>query len=1040
MDQCAAEILGNSKIGIQPDVCNRIQSVLKESLGKPNTEIEARLGFIYQGKAQAGFPNADQKRWMWLLKIITDSDLYQQGKFSKTFAQLSDNNIRIEEVLTDNVPVTKVRKMMKSRLTLFDRVQGEYTIKIDLVTSEEIPTQDEPGSIQMTREKSRVTFFAKDASHSIEMTSTQESYEVEVEYFSKNIDLKTFFMPLKLIWASFDALKEKINVDTKVALRFFNNFFKQQDGAKFDESVLFKRGLPQPINLKRWNLNLSAYAVTKKLNGVRMIGIITDQKLFLAGMKGNIELFRSKIREDLDGTIFDCEFFKNQVHIFDMICLHDRDVRQLTLDKRFEYIEQLVNSLRDVDIIKKQFFMTYQIAEDTEQLLNEIRNNPNYDGLILTPIAEPYLNFHTYKWKPVHELTIDFAAVKVYGEMYNLMVGGKNGLIHFTPPGFRGTIRSKFYPPKIGEYRWHNGTFELVKARPDKTEPNYVDIAKDVWIDIQNPLTEQELINALKQSSDRDAFRKFSNTIKRELINLYCPERTILDLGSGKGGDLMKYYTAHVARLIAIEPNPEFLLELKQRASEMEFRNQRLNLIDIQARAQDTETIVKALRGSRVQVATSFFVLSFFFENEDPLNGLLQTLDESVEKNGYFLGTTIDGQATRRILEKGIVQLGNVTLKRLYQPFSGNILFNKGLEYQYKGSQTVAETQIEYLVDWEYFVEKMKTIGFKLEKSEMFSPPMWLDPEEQQLARLYRSFLFVRESYYPLTGFARGVKVEGDLALQPVDPGKNKVYSIVLEEKGLVRTGTLADGNDFFHALQTALSIDYRKMKDDEKKEFVKNWRKTVNIPIAQWKKVGEGRIARMGFGRKVPGFDSIVHYYLTNKNEGFLGRRANLVAMMGNQYQLEKHLLRLEQDKVLQSKMIEVYKKELENTFQLQALRKDLSAGGMLDLKKIFELAEQEAYSNFIDNLGTSGNEVGLEVLEILSEFIRHDIYLLDEDGKPIPVDCSYTEGRPSIVLVSYRDNNHYETVGRVGQGNVIHRIFGPNDPLIKGIRNKIC
>ena len=101
----------------------------------------------------------------------------------------------------------------------------------------------------------------------------------------------------------------------------------------------------------------------------------------------------------------------------------------MKIDKRFEHTEQLVNSLRDVDIIKKQFFMTYQIAEDTEQLLNEIRNNPNYDGLILTPIAEPYLNFHTYKWKPVHELTIDFAAVGVYGELSNLMVGGGIGLL-----------------------------------------------------------------------------------------------------------------------------------------------------------------------------------------------------------------------------------------------------------------------------------------------------------------------------------------------------------------------------------------------------------------------------------------------------------------------------------------------------------------------------------------------------------------------------------------------------------------------------------
>ncbi len=1041
--QCT-EILENSKIGIQPDVCNRISSTIQSYIGTPHVEVEARLGYLLDGKAQSGFPFHDSKRWFWLLKLLSQSELYYPGKFSKSIAQLTDKNIRIETLLTDNILPVKNQKVIQTRFTLLEQTRGDVTVKIDLVASKEQPVVDDTNpSILMTREKTRTTFFARDGSHAIEMTvvsGDQPNYEVEVEYYSKNIDLKTFFTPIKLIWASFESVKEKLNIDTTPALRFYNNFFRERDQARFDDSVLFKRSLPQPINLKRWNLNLAAYAVTKKLNGTRMIGIITGQKLYLASMKGTIDLFRTSVRPDLDDTIFDCEFFRNQVYIFDILCLHNLDVRQFNLDKRYTYIDTLVNNLRDKDIIKKEMKMEFNLAEETGKMLNEIRGNANYDGLIFTPITEPYLNFHTYKWKPPHELTIDFAATKIGKDKYILQVGGKKGLVNFTPPGFRGVITLNQFPPKIGEYRWTGSTFVLARARPDKSDPNYQDIAKDVWLDIQYPLTEEELLKSLTggrstQNIERDAFRKLSNSIKRDLINSYCAHKAVLDLGAGKGGDLMKYFNVHVTKLTAVEPNLEFLNQLKLRADEMEFRNQRINLFRVHAKAQDTNVIQRALREEKVQVATSFFVLSFFFENEAPLNGLLNTLDLTVEKNGYFIGTTIDGRATYELLRKNnSTTLGNVTLRKMYQDFSGPILFNKAVEYQYAGSQTVADIQVEYLVDWDYFVAKMGSIGFRLEKSSIFQPPSWLTLEEQELAKLYRSFIFVREDYFALPTFtARFESKQNELAIPILESGKNKVFTTFLEEKGLVRTGVPQDGNSFFHAIQTALSLEYRKMNLDQKKSFVMNWRKTVTLPLEKWKQLGEGRIARREF-------DALVNYYLTNTNEGFLGRRANLVWMMGNQYQLEKQMLRLRDDRVVQNKYLDAYKKEVENILTSHAMNKTGISAGLFDLRKIFELSEQTAYQNFLDNLAKPGSDLGLEGLTILSSFIRYDIYLLDEDGRPLLVDCSYTDNRPSLVLISFRSSPHYETIGRIGQNNVIHRIFSPDDPLIQAIRGKIC
>ena len=67
----------------------------------------------------------------------------------------------------------------------------------------------------------------------------------------------------------------------------------------------------------------------------------------------------------------------------------------------------------------------------------------------------------------------------------------------FKPKGFNGIIHSDIDISGIGEYKWSKNTFVFTRFRQDKDNPNFLKIALDVWNDIQNPITEQQLLQFL---------------------------------------------------------------------------------------------------------------------------------------------------------------------------------------------------------------------------------------------------------------------------------------------------------------------------------------------------------------------------------------------------------------------------------------------------------------------------------------------------------------------------------------------------------------
>lgn len=107
----------------------------------------------------------------------------------------------------------------------------------------------------------------------------------------------------------------------------------------------------------------------------------------------------------------------------------DKDVRGSNLDVRLKQLEEVIQAVNRPTLIAKKFFMTGDLYKDTLNtfsVIDQLSPEDN-DGIIYTPITEPYFNSHIYKWKPPEQLTIHFQAIEisVSEHKYNLQVKNK---------------------------------------------------------------------------------------------------------------------------------------------------------------------------------------------------------------------------------------------------------------------------------------------------------------------------------------------------------------------------------------------------------------------------------------------------------------------------------------------------------------------------------------------------------------------------------------------------------------------------------------
>jgi len=270
----------------------------------------------------------------------------------------------------------------------------------------------------------------------------------------------------------------------------------------------------------------------------------------------------------------------------------------------------------------------------------------------------------TFKWKP--EITIDFTvetkrrenSVPPWKPISRLfVVNKKNNLVLFS--GSRkipfdqnnpenenkivvNDITKDITSLRVVEYAWRNDNFVPLKLRGDKDRGNSEETASNNWDDIHSPISAETMMG-----NDFGFVFKYHNQVKRKLFDENTKGKIVLDIGSGKGGDVSKWGAA--AKVFAVEPDKEKIPELIRRIdSRSDKEKKETEITVINTGGENIGEISRVIRDVKVDVISIMLSMTFFWENKQTVASLVNTIKTFLKDGGSVIFLTMNGDITRQ--------------------------------------------------------------------------------------------------------------------------------------------------------------------------------------------------------------------------------------------------------------------------------------------------------------------------------------------------------------------------------------------------------
>lgn len=1044
------------KISLNQQTINDINHLLSE-IPSSDHELEFRIGYFKNNKFVSG---VNKPLFTNLLNHFISLGIKYETINSKV--SYYDNDIRrISE--GSKVYYQYKKKIHKDIDIAFSSIDVRISSAIEKTVSEKIITEkDISKKINYTRIREKNVFYFD--GYNIELSSVSgisgdsnsdaaSSYEIEVEFTYIPKKIEDIIIPLKKI----------------LSVLYPNKFYmipkEDEDNIRQMRKDIHTKTY-KPVNIKRENIPfMKKYSVTNKLNGIGYELFISQNGIYIIN-NTDIDKISSTILTDYIDTIIEGELYNNIFNVFDVLVYKGTDISNKPHNDRLSYMKELLqvlNPLMNIEV--KTFIYTENLANDTRNIMRYMENKykgavmESNDGIMFTPE-----NGVPLKYKFPTTMTIDFEITneqKVQnGKTFTIRVyDSNNRLVNFdgtytdrSKKTINLNIRPLLFVSKTNPlynlltngliveslYNKDRNYFIPERIRWDKNLPNFIGVAIDVFRDIIHPIKLDELIDMFeknqsiesislseKQEHKNDCLfdmRKFHNRKKDEIISKYTSNKTVLDLGFGRGGDLLKYTNAKASYIWAVEPNIENLDEAKRRYNETKYN---IDVKFINCKAQESVVISKAMNNGKADIVSSFFSLTFFFENENELNSMIDTIASNIKTGGYFIGTTMDGdKAYEEFKNKTIIN--HPGCYKIVKHYLDDGVKDFGKKITIHLDETIVSEQDEYLVFFELFKEKLEKRGLYLVESSFFDPPKTLSDSAYNLSKLNMSFVFekkrtlneIKEAEIETTNRSikekERLKLEEKNKLKMIDMDKNVVFNVSYLEYPLIRTGTIGDGSCFFHAVMKSIYPNYSKKTENERREMISKLRLKLSdsLSLEQWESLGNGLLSYMSIIPKV--ID-----YITNN---FSIEISNIAKKLDN---IKDSTLKIFHKNLISS-VPDEYKEKLDNVFN--------------DVKD----NEFKKFKNLLKDckIWVGQEEGSVNAFEYLSNWLNIDIYIL-KDTIRAPYkqgfDCNIIyKGRQSI-LVLWVEESHYEAVCIMTDGK-IKRVFNPDDDIIKITKKYVC
>jgi len=1004
---------------------------------------------------------------------------FQPGVTRQTFNRVKayfDKNAQAEHVKTTDYIMGRVRKSVytngKTVWITKERVWNEenkdYGIRYSM--SKEIPVAPITSHFvpEMIREKNRFSYLVFGDTVRIDLTivnmvsSTKKNvkdditFEVEVELIDEkaltNFE-KAIGVTLRLILDTIILYtqKEKINIANEI-----NSILGSNKRGYVDNYPLV-----QARNLKLRDMvygglignEKTGYSITHKADGERRMLYFSRSGVYLASPNSLTKLSDTSI-PNLTGTILDGELVPLDKRLegapkvkfwflaFDTLAWNNnKSVQDSPHNIRMQYAQEVANSMKgDLIRVNTKNFHVFETPDEFFKLMRDMFREQlilpyMQDGFMFTPentVYNPHSDKYPLykrklsdypdicKWKPKEELTIDlrikWKAVP-NGKILELYTVDKGNEVLFDKFNVDSENSMTINLPSnsIVEYgyNYEKDILEPRRVRVDKRFPNRKDVVEDVAQDIMNPLTKETM-----QGDTFTLLRKYHNSIKKKLFEK-AGGKTLLDIGSGYGGDLGKW--KQYSKIVAVEPDLEHIEELKKRLVTYEMQDK---VKIVHAGGQETEKISQAVKewiGDRVDTVSSMLSLTFFWQSSELVESLVQTVIRNIKESGKYIFLTMDGDLVEQTFEPafgtGLVldklKLGPATLE-----YKGD-LKPKELLIDIRG--TIVEKQREWLVRLDDLKLRFGKYGFEIEMIHKANEEKFLTEEEMIMTKMYTYGMFGRKKI---------VSEQEHLNFEKADEQKIPVKSpsitsgmpLNIPEKEIVKEKVIPPP---VYTLPPLKKLEKDKLPPLKKLPPVSKLpplkkKKSKILPMDVSEKIDvtwyNEKVVRIGsIGDGSCYFHSVLNAYLKeyqiNPDINF---RKNFAKGIRND--LAKRLEMPDPDSP-------------GKTYYETGVLPEIYAEQLLGLE-----LEVDYSLEGIQKLLRSDSYLGDEIYKFAADSIGIDIYIMRLEDNDLKVHLSSIQNKKSVVIVG--DNSHFETVG-IERNGLYQTFFNPDDPFILKIQS---
>lgn len=712
--------------------------------------------------------------------------------------------------------------------------KDNYSMKLSINREIRKIVKEKPSIInELIREKDRTT-FSKD-NLQVDITRVKENdlqrLELEIEVIDSD----------KFNYEQFDSLAKEIYEIISVSYESIISVFAYvlSGGILKTESLSsVYHFVSKPRDLQLQDLTndgiLKPFAISLKADGVQKFLMLHNSGSYFIDNK-NVNKINSQKFEKLSVYVGEYIESKNLYLPFDTIVFEDQNVKEQDYLTRYNFCKQIAKvKLNKINISEKPIY-TYEEnnVESFNQTISKVYQTVeesvfNIDGLIFTPIRSGYIangqdksltkrvlsNYNDVcKYKKPEDLTIDFLVKDNALWSYDSSVRNK-----LKKPWFmnsnnisRETFLIDKWKNKVVEFTpiFNDGNiiYKPIRIREDKQFPNKLEVADKLFRLRQNPIEKETL-----EGKTTQLMRKYHNVIKRKMIANQTGY--VIDIGSGKGGDLDKYANnMNIKKVFSIEPQSEFIEEYNRRL--MNLKKGKEKFYNVQGGGEDTEKIIKGSSEwfTDIQkfdtININFMIsLSFFWRDLKTLKQLANTItsikDHYKKQKVLINFLTIEGTNVQKLFED--VGEDKIVLNTITMIKKGD---NK-IYVDIRDGKTVHD-QEEYLVKLNQLWDLTKFFPRILFSASGGTKGDYILSKGEQT---YSSLFMFGTAYYDPNAFSskssllvdekKGVKTDQGVMAHG-DDETEPFY------RNLTRIATLKKNGSLYHSLLKLLSEKYRK-------------------------------------------------------------------------------------------------------------------------------------------------------------------------------------------------------------------------------------